>query len=182
MTTSDPRSRVLHGAALVAPAAAIFILGATAGGPASAPAGASPAPALDQALLVPPAPHHADEVERTLAWLRTVRLPASGESPMVGGDVAPPQQPEAGGGPAVEEATLGEPGAGDVPTLRLTALLGADGGGIAVIDGRICTLGQEVARGWRLTAVRADADFIEITHEDGRVQRIGLRRPGRATP
>ena len=181
MTTHDPRARLLHSAAIVAPAAAILMLGAFAGGPAPAPAGASPTPALDHTILAPPHPRPAGELARTLSWLAEVRLPAPGQSPMVRGaeaplpdpvDAAPPEPPPE---PVPDEPLPDSPG---VPALKLTALLGASGGGIAVIDGRICTPGQEVAPGWRLTAVKADADCIEITSDEGRVERIRLRRPG----
>ena len=188
MTTS-PRSRLLHSAALIIPAGAILVLGVLAGGPSTAPAGAHPAPALHPTILTPAAPRPAADVARALEWLSTQRLPAPGQSPMVRG-AEPARIADAAAAPEPDPADAlppegpQPPQAIPVPALKLTALLRTTGpsgeAGVALIDGRICGPGHPVAPGWRLTRVDPDDDLIEIACDDGRVERVRLRRPGNA--
>lgn len=57
--------------------------------------------------------------------------------------------------------------------LRLTALLGGRSGALAMIDGRIFRIGDEVRPGCKLLSIDAKADRIEVARPDGTTRAFG---------
>jgi hypothetical protein len=169
-TPSQRRARVLGAVALLAPFMIVQagrFLGETGlqtsnAGVSSAtpenPGGAPLAPATSQQ-------------QRAVEWSVANASPRTERSPLrapsappapIALPQAPPDTP-----PAPPEDML-------LASLHLNALMGQESTGVAVVNGKLHRIGEEVAAGWTLKLISARDRFVELEGPDGRTARLEL--------
>jgi hypothetical protein len=137
------------------------------------PSPAAAAPAAAQFGIAAPRPEPVAKpltsAERHAAeWLRTWNPPSDTASPMVATpatNVVDPKQPE-----SPSESRLMRP-----PSILLSSVVASRDKILAVIDGRVHMMGDDIAPGWRLSEIRRNPAEIDIVSSDG--QTITIRQP-----
>jgi hypothetical protein len=108
------------------------------------------------------------EERRAADWLRTWTPPSDSASPMAATpatNVADTQAPEAPGEPRFMRP----------PSILLSSVVASRDKILAVIDGRVHVMGDDVAPGWRLSEIRRNPAEIDIVSSDG--QTVTIRQP-----
>lgn len=161
------RERLLVVGAFAAPLALALALRALASAPGPGLAFA------DEPLYDTPQPTPVGAV-RTLspaelaarAFALSKRGEPIGDAPMVYPKAAPT---EAAGAPAAPI----DPG----PALSVNSIMAGRGGAMATVNGKLRRVGDEVAPGWKITAIDAGSGSVTVRHTDGR--EIVASRAGR---
>jgi hypothetical protein len=142
----------------------------------------TPPPAPDanpSAVTVPvtaPAPKATPEQVRARQWAdaqsvgRTLASPLEHVVVQAAAPTPEPEQPVAAADP--------EPVPGEDPLagVKLSAVLGGRSGALAMINGRIFRVGDEVRPGCALKSIDARADRIEVSRRDGTTATFGRAR------
>lgn len=157
-------------AAVTAPLATVLIIRATtapaAGVPVREPSAAVVVPVMDEDGREP-TPREA----ALLRWLAELEPLREDESPL-GEPVAAAATPE----PITDVPAPAAPTVDPLAGLRLTAILQRQGGGVAVISGRLYQVGEEVRAGCRVLAVDARAQEVRVALSDGTVVTLRCAR------
>lgn len=66
----------------------------------------------------------------------------------------------------------------DAPALSVTSIMTAQHQTLAVIAGKLCKVGDEVAPDWTISAIDREESVVTITHTRGHVHRLLLRPRG----
>lgn len=173
MLSLDDRGRrkLIWIGALIAPTLAVQLVRlASDGGPAAAPAAVpgGPESSEGQAPAAKTRPLTTTQRE-AIAYLASHALPESIKSPMDSPDpqpVATTQAEPVIQTPATAPAETGGPE--PVPALRVHAIVGTRSEALASINHRLHRVGDEVAPGWRITAIDPRDRVVRLTHSDGR--------------
>ncbi|MDZ4685934.1 MAG: hypothetical protein SH850_12775 [Planctomycetaceae bacterium] len=158
--------------AVLAPLAAVqaarFLGGS---GLAAAPAATSSiAPTEDPATPAPAAARPlTHDQKRAIEFLRTFRVSDDFTSPMDSPEPVPTVEPEqtAVYDAPVKPTALSHSDA--LANVRVSAIVGRDAAAVAMIDHRLCRVGDEVAPGWRVQAIDARRRSVTLVHADGKV-------------
>ncbi len=174
--------RLLEVGALAAPILIVQAMGYLfAAGPAPAPAAGPPTTETPAEPIAAGAPAKlTDEQARAADWL--AKRPPLGDlhSPFDARANSPPPPPPVTN-PSTPVVTPPDP-RGDPkppprqlapPPMRLTAIIVSNDLRMAVIDGKVLRVGQEVAPGWIVSDINARGDLVKVTGSDG--QTIELR-------
>ena len=89
-----------------------------------------------------------------------------GEAPLVYPKPAPTEAPSVA-------AAAADP----APAISVNSIMAGRGGAIATVNGKLRRVGDEVAPGWKITAIDAGAGTVTVRHADGR--EIVASRAGR---
>jgi hypothetical protein len=166
------RAQMLQIAALAAPAAVVGFLH-TALGPAPVPPDPRDGGALPVSTTTTPS---TPEQARAAEWLSSLNFDALLPSPL---DHPAPavQREEPSPSPTfIEPEPEAAPGADPLAGLKLKAVLGSQNGSMAMINGRIFRVGDEVRPGCKVLSVDAHANRVEIQRPDGTTGIIGRDR------
>lgn len=176
--TPAARRRLLWTLTLVAPLAAVQAVRLLeGGGPAAAPAatvestGVGSDPAANPALAaLPPAAPLTPAQRQALEFLQVYKLPERLRSPMDSPKPAPPAT-------VAPEVHVPLPSTGPDPSrLVVTAIVGIDGGAVAVIGNKPVRVGDEVLPGWRLRSIDARGRTVLLGNDEG--ETVMLAPPG----
>lgn len=161
------RERLLLVGAFAAPLALALALRALGSGPGPAAAFADeelfdmpdPAPAATVRTFTP-------EELAAAAFAESKRAEPVGEAPLVYPKAAPVEAASASAAPV-------DPG----PAISVNSIMAGRGGAMATVNGKLRRVGDEVAPGWKITAIDAGAGTVTVRHADGR--EIVASRAGR---
>jgi len=152
------RERLLLVGAFAAPIALTLALRALGSGPGPATAFADeelfdmpePAPVATIRTFTP------DELAAA-AFAESKRAEPVGEAPLVYPKAAPTEATSAPAAPV-------DPG----PAISVNSIMAGRGGAMATVNGKLRRVGDEVAPGWKITAIDAGAGTVTVRHADGR--------------
>lgn len=163
------RERLLLVAAFAAPLALALALRALGSGVRPGPAMAfadedmydmpEPAPVATVRTFTP-------EELAAAAFAASKRTEPVGEAPLVYPKAAPVEAASAAAAPV-------DPG----PAISVNSIMAGRGGAMATVNGKLRRVGDEVAPGWKITAIDAGAGTVTVLHADGR--EIVASRAGR---
>lgn len=154
----------------------LVLLGVRYVAPMPGPASASAAtvPETDGLIALPPA-RAFSPAQDELAKIMTAQLAAGfGPSPVVVRQTEAAELPPMPGPtpetptPRVEEAVL--------PSLTVSSIMSARGNPVAVIAGRMRRAGDEVAPGWKISAIDPHAKAITFAHTSGKTAVVTLNQ------
>jgi hypothetical protein len=174
------RSQLMEIAALAAP---MVVLGLTrlVMTPVSGDAGTGPSQGAPPILPVNAvAARVTMEQRRAAEWARSLDLTAALASPMDHPVIVPPrpapvvQKPET---PAPTPVAAPRVTQDPLTNLTLSATTkGRDSGGLALINGKVYRIGEDVLPGYRLESVDTNLNQVELRFPDGRQRTLGRKR------
>lgn len=164
----DPHTsaRLLGAAALIAPLAAVQVTRIiTEWGPSTAAAAPTQAPADAQYAEDPIQKPLTEAQKRALEFLESQRsnAPAADDTPSPMRAIEPISR-----GPALAPAPVAPARPEHSPKLALTGIMAGEAHQLASINGKIVSVGDEAAPGWKVTAIDATVRTVTVTNDAGR--------------